>query len=42
MASEDPAVVKELFMHLESPPLACWQSTVLPHGFPLGKYSEPT
>ena len=41
MAFDDPEVVKELFMHLESPPLACWQSTVLSHGFPLGKYSEP-
>ena len=42
MSSDDPVVFKELFMHLESPPSACWQSAVLPHGFPLGKYSEPT
>ena len=37
MASDDPAVVKELFMHLESPPLACWQSTVLPPRLPTGQ-----
>ena len=42
MASNDPPVIRELFMQLESPPLACWQSTELPSGFPLGKYSEPT
>lgn len=42
MASDDPLVIKELFMWLESPPLAHWQSAELPNSFPLGKDSEPT